>query len=226
MNLIGLDLDGTLEDSRRDMIASVHRVRDFFSLPRRPDARFAPWINQGMELLYRNCFDDYLEKGEERGRLSEVQTAYDGDYLENVASETRLYPGVAAALSKLALIGRLVVVTNKPEKISKRLLEELRIDHLISGLVGGDSIGKIKPDPAMLHAAALQVGFSPDNGLAFMIGDTQGDIKMGRAYGAMTIWCGWGYSSRPGEEPHLIAHQPEELPSLVQFGIKQGLKAI
>jgi phosphoglycolate phosphatase len=224
MNLIALDLDGTLEDSRRDMISSVHRVRDFFSLSNRSDDRIAPWVNQGMELLYRNCFDDYLENGEESKRLSEVQKAYDADYLKNVASETSLYSGIAAALSDLALIGRLVVVTNKPEKISKRLLEELKVDHLISGLVGGDSIGKIKPDPAMLHAAARQVDFSFDNGQAFMIGDTSGDIKMGRAYGAMTIWCGWGYSSKPGEEPHLIAHQPEELPSLVQFGMKQGLK--
>lgn len=224
MNLIALDLDGTLEDSRRDMISSVHRVRDQFFLPRRPDDEIVPWINQGMELLYRNCFNDYIDNWEEKRRLSEVQKAYDADYLKNVAAETSLYPGIASALPELAQIGKLVVVTNKPEKISKRLLAELKVDSLISGLVGGDSIGKIKPDPAMIQAAARQAGFSPINGRSFMIGDSSGDIKMGRAYGAMTIWCSWGYSRKPEEEPDLIADNPDELSSLVQLGINRELK--
>lgn len=218
MNLIGLDLDGTLEDSRRDMISAVHRVRNLLNLSKWPDKKIAPWVNQGMELLYRNCFCDYLNKnkGEEAKRLKEIQKAYESDYLIHVACETRLYPGIASALSELAVVGKLVVVTNKPERISRRLLETLRINHLISSLVGGDSIGRIKPDPEMLRAAAQQIGFNPDAGKSFMIGDTTGDIQMGCAYGAITIWCAWGYSSTPGKEPHLTARTPDDLPSLVR----------
>lgn len=215
MNLIAIDLDGTLEDSRRDMVSVVHRVRASFSLSKRPDEEILPWINQGMDKLYRNCFDDYLNGGYSNERLSLVSRAYEADYFSNVACETILYPGVGTALAGLAQIGPVVVVTNKPERISKRLLEELKVDHLISGLIGGDTIGKIKPDPEILRAAAQQVGFSPDSGASFMIGDSAGDIKMGRAFGATTIWCAWGYSDAPGEEPQRIALTPEELAPLV-----------
>ncbi|MFI5303615.1 MAG: HAD family hydrolase [Nitrospiria bacterium] len=223
MNLIALDLDGTLEDSRRDMIASVHRVRATLFLSEKSDDQVAPWVNQGMDLLYRNCFDDYLKSGNANGRIEIVQRAYELDYLNHVACETRLYPGIASSLESLFKMGRLVIVTNKPEKISDRLLQELEIDHMISGLVGGDTIGKIKPDPEMLRAAAKKVGFTPDSGAAFMIGDTPADIKMGRAFGATTIWCSWGYSNSPLENPQLIARNPEDLPVLVQSELMKAI---
>ncbi|MBI1824203.1 MAG: HAD-IA family hydrolase [Nitrospirae bacterium] len=226
MNLIAIDLDGTLEDSRRDMISSVHRVRAGFSLSRRSDDRIAPWVNQGMERLYLNCFDDYLEKGIYPERMNIVRNAYELDYLGQVATETRLYPGISEALSGLSLVGRLVVVTNKPEKISKRLLKELKIDHWISGLVGGDTIGKIKPDPALLQEAARLAGYSSDSGISFMIGDTSGDIQMGRAFGAVTIWCAWGYSKNPGVAPHETATDPEQLKELVQKRTPKQIEAI
>jgi phosphoglycolate phosphatase len=216
MNLIGLDLDGTLEDSRSDMIAAVRRVRGGFGLARRKDDEVAPWVNQGMETLYRNCFDDYLKIGNENVRLKSVQTAYEADYLDHVACETRLYPEIAGMLQSLYELGRLVVVTNKPERISKRLLESLKVDRWITGVVGGDSCGAIKPDPLMLRRAAGLCGFDPSAGMSFMVGDTAGDIKMGRAYGAITVWCAWGYASAPGEKPDLIARTPRNLPGQIR----------
>lgn len=224
MNLIAIDLDGTLEDSRRDMISAVHRVRASFSLAIRSDDQVAPWVNQGMEQLYKNTFDDLLANGICSEQYDRVQEAYERDYLKHVASETRLYPGISGALSGLSEIGRLVVVTNKPEKISKRLIEELKIDQFISGLVGGDTTEKNKPDPALLKEAARQIGFSTDSGHSFMIGDSSGDIKMGRRFGATTIWCSWGYAKEPGAEPHWIANVPEELPTLVRITLKREIK--
>ncbi len=220
MNLIGIDLDGTLEDSRRDMIAAVQRVRARFGLPKRPDAVLAPWINQGMDPLYRRCFDDYLVAGAASACLDEVRRAYEIDYHAHVAVETRLYPGVAAALDQLASLGRVVVVTNKPEKISRRLLEALAVDQCIAAVIGGDSCAAVKPDPAMLCAAAGRVGFDPKSGMAVMIGDTTGDIEMGRGFGARTVWCAWGYSAAPGAPPDFTAQKPDELPGLVQAALR------
>jgi phosphoglycolate phosphatase len=212
MNLIALDLDGTLEDSRRDMTSAVHRVRKSLKLPARTDDAVLPWVNQGMETLYRNCFDDYLTQG----GMVRVQQAYEADYMENVARETRLYPGIPQTLETLRELGCLAVVTNKPERISRRLLEVLGVGGFITAVVGGDTCGEIKPSPALLHAAARLCGFSSTKGRAFMIGDTAADIKMGRAFGATTVWCGWGYADSPGENPDFIARAATELPGLVR----------
>ncbi len=219
MNLIGIDLDGTLEDSRLDMIAAVHRVRARFKLPARPDEAIRPWVNQGMDTLYRHCLDDYPAAGTEAQRLGKVRSAYEEDYLAHIADETRLYPGVDPALSALSKLGRVVVVTNKPERLSRRLLEALKVHSWIADVVGGDSGGEIKPSPAMLREAARRIRFDPAAGRAFMIGDTAADIKMGRAYGATTIWCAWGYADTPGETPDFTARAPADLTPILRSAL-------
>jgi phosphoglycolate phosphatase len=220
MNLIGLDLDGTIEDSRRDMAAAVHRVRARLGLPVRADDRVLPWVNKGMEPLYRACFDDYLCEDDER--LEEVRIRYEEDYLEKVAVETRLYPGMAEAVSRLFHLGRLAVITNKPERISWRLLEALEIGKYFTTVIGGDTCAKTKPDRMVLEEAALRCGFHPDRGRTVMIGDSAADIALGRGFGATTIWCAWGYAADPGEPPDLIAKSPAELPSLALDALKNS----
>jgi phosphoglycolate phosphatase len=168
----------------------------------------------------RACFDDYIREND--ARLSEVRAAYEADYLANPAVETRLYPGIEGALERLSEMGGLAVVTNKPEKISRRLLDVLGIDSFFRAVVGGDTCPKSKPDPMVLAEAARLCGFDPGKGGAVMIGDTAADIKMGRAFGASTIWCAWGYVGDPEEKPDLEAERPEMLPELVETAVKKS----
>jgi phosphoglycolate phosphatase len=218
--MIALDLDGTLEDSRRDMTAVVHRVRRRLGLPAREDGAILPWVNKGMDALYRACFDDYVRESD--SRLAEVRAAYEADYLANPAVETKLYPGIAVALERLSAMAALAVVTNKPEKVSRRLLEVLGIDSFFRAVVGGDTCPRSKPDPMVLSEAASRCGFDPRRERAVMIGDTAADIKMGRAFGAATIWCAWGYVGDPAETPDLKAERPEMLPELVEAVVKKS----
>lgn len=216
MIFIGIDLDGTIEDSRADMTAAVHRVRSGLGLPARTDEAVRSWVNKGMESFYRACFDDYIRKNE--ARLDEIRKRYESDYLENVAVETRLYPGMAATLERLADAGRLAVVTNKPERISRRLLEVLGVDKFITAVIGGDTCPQTKPDPTVLREAARRCSFDGLNGRSFMAGDSAADLRMGRAFGAATIWCAWGYAKDPGDRPDFVAKRPDDLPAIVIHG--------
>jgi phosphoglycolate phosphatase len=218
VNLIGLDLDGTLEDSRTDMTAAVQRVRAVLGLAPRHDDAIRPWVNRGMEQLYRACFDDFLNGDDTR--LAVVRERYEADYLANVVDETRLYPGIADALAQLADRGQLAVITNKPERISHRLLEVLGVLKHFAAIIGGDSCAKGKPDPSVLREAAKRCGFVADRGRAVMIGDSAADVELGHAFGAATIWCAWGYADHPGVKPDLVASQPGQLPDLVAAALK------
>ncbi|MEZ4473598.1 MAG: hypothetical protein R3F60_22975 [bacterium] len=91
MNLICLDLDGTLEDSRADMVAAIHRVRAQLGLPERPEATLRPFVSKGMDTLYLRCFDDF-GVAQDPSAYARVEAAYESDYLANVAITTRLYP--------------------------------------------------------------------------------------------------------------------------------------
>jgi HAD superfamily hydrolase (TIGR01549 family) len=214
-HLIGIDLDGTIEDSRNDMVAAAARVRKTLGLPRRADELLRPYVNGGMEPLYRACFDDYLGPGSE-GRLKIVQHAYEADYLAHVAVDTKLYDGMADVLHGLARFGMLVCVTNKPERISRALLDALGVGDVFSSVVGGDSCAQAKPHPAMLETAAARCGFDRARGSAFMIGDTNADIQLARAFGATAVWCAWGYLNAPSEAADAQARHPQELIAIVE----------
>jgi phosphoglycolate phosphatase len=171
-----------------------------------------------MDQLYRSCFDDFIK--DDDAKLAKVLSLYEADYFDHVAVQTRLYPGIADALSRLAELGSLACVTNKPEKISWRLLEVLGVSKVFSTVVGGDSCPKGKPDPMVLQAAARRCGFERLESRAVMIGDTPADIAMGRAFGAATIWCAWGYVQQLGDErADVVADRPEQLLELTRAAV-------
>jgi phosphoglycolate phosphatase len=211
--LIAIDLDGTIEDSRDDMVAAARRVRAAFGLPPRPDSALRPHVNAGMDQLYRACFDDYL--AQDPSSYARVRSAYEADYLANVAVETRLYPGMAGALAGLAQQGRLACVTNKPEHISRHLLDQLGVGELFHTVVGGDSCAHAKPHPIMLRTAAERCDLPLDGKGSVMIGDTLGDVQLGRAFGARTIWCAWGYVETLSETADATADSPSDLLKLL-----------
>jgi len=210
VKLVCLDLDGTLEDSRDDMVAAVGRVRGAFGLAPRPDGLIRPNVHRGMPHLYRVCFDEITD-------LPALTDAFEADYGAHIAERTRLYPGVAEALAEIADFATLACVTNKPEVLARALLTQLGVAPRFATVIGGDTCAAGKPDPRMLHAAAERAGFDPCAGTSFMVGDTPGDIRLGQAYGATTVWCAWGYADAPGERaPDLVAHDPADLPELLR----------
>lgn len=209
-HLIALDLDGTLEDSRDDMVAAVLRVRAGFGLAERPGEAFRPHVNGGMDHLYRTCFADRIEQG---GALAEIRAAYEADYLAHIADTTRLYPGIAEALAELATIGRLACVTNKPERLSVALLDALGVGGLFRAVIGGDTCAECKPSPLVLAEASRRV---ERTGKAVMIGDSAADVRCGRSFGAATIWCAWGYATGLELEPDGVARSALELPGIVR----------
>ena len=218
MPLIALDLDGTLEDSRADMVASVHRVRARLGLSARPDAAVRPWVNRGMPTLYARCFDDWsgMPAGDSAS-AARLTRDYEADYFAHIAVETRPYPGIPAALSALAGLGTLVVITNKPERLSRHLLATLGLDHHFAEVMGGDSCAEPKPSPLSLRIAAARCGISPGRDAVLMIGDSPGDIRLGHSFGAITVWCGYGYSQHPGPiAPHHQVTRPSALVACVR----------
>lgn len=211
MTLITLDLDGTLEDSRADMVAAIHRVRAGFGLLPRSDAAVRPWVSKGMDNLYRRCFDELLVQGD--ARYGEIRAAYEADYLAHVADTTRLYAGVAEVLPRLAARATLACVTNKPEHISRALLATLGVADHFATVVGGDSCSAPKPDPVMLRTAVERTGAT---GPVFHCGDSNGDMVLARTFGATSVWCAWGYYDALEEPFDRQATVPSDLLGLVE----------
>jgi phosphoglycolate phosphatase len=194
------DLDGTLEDSRQDMAHSVNLARQELGLPPWLVNNIIPHVGGGMPALYRTCFPEYADD------LEAVRLCYEKVYLENICVETHCYGGIVEMLEKLVQKQAIVaVITNKPTHLSWALLKSLGIDGYIQRVMGGDSCAETKPSPLPLQIVADEFGYRPGVDHAFMMGDTLNDMLAGKAFGAKTLWCSWGYGPELSRDQYDVA---------------------
>jgi phosphoglycolate phosphatase len=183
------DLDGTLVDSVPDLAAAVNRLLQSRGLAPLPAKAVASMVGDGVAVLLARAFAA-------RGTVPDDAAGADYArlYSSHVADATRPYPGVVAALERLAGEGwRMAVCTNKPRAMSDRLLEALKLAGFFAAVGGGDSFPVRKPDPRHLLATLRAAGGEP--GRAVMAGDHRNDVQAARAAGMASIFAAWGYGT-------------------------------
>lgn len=175
------DLDGTLADTSADLIAAANVVlakRGLGGLDPVADASTA--FAGGRAMLRagysRASAGMLIPPGAEDEDFGGLLEAYGGA----IAVHTRLYPGVEAALSRLADDGRrLSVCTNKPAGLAETLLRALGIRDAFAAMIGADTLPVRKPDPLHYREAVTRAG--GDVARSFLLGDTVTDAKTAKA---------------------------------------------
>ena len=186
------DLDGTLVDSRDDLVRAVNLARRDFALPPRPAGEIVACIGDGVRALIERAVP-------ERPELWDALVARQREhYQRHLLDQTRPYPGVVEALERLAAAGwRLGVVTNKPGVFARRILAGLGLDRYLGAVVGGEDAPTLKPDPGPLHAAAALLGGVLDAG-DWMVGDHATDLEAGARAGVRCCFCRYGFGEARG----------------------------
>jgi phosphoglycolate phosphatase len=198
------DLDGTLIDSTADLAASSNWLREHEGMARLPEAQVASYVGDGAEALVRRL----LERPD--GDVEEPLEAFKRHYHEHCLDATLLYPGVAPTLEALQSRGyQMAVVTNKPERISRRILDGLGVGRRFGSVVGGNTCKHKKPHPEPLLRACADLGVAV--GGAAMVGDSRVDVEAGKNAGAATL----GLLGGIGDQGLLRAAAPDLL--LEQF---------
>jgi phosphoglycolate phosphatase len=111
------------------------------------------------------------------------------------------------------------VLTNKPERMSRAILEGLGLAVRFVAVLGGDSLPVRKPDPGGLDQLRALTGTPRERML--LVGDSGIDLRTARAGGVAFCGVAWGLvpealaAARPGR---VIAH-PRELIALVEGGL-------
>jgi phosphoglycolate phosphatase len=180
------DLDGTLIDSKRDLVNSVNFMLREMNREALPLETVASYIGHGAPRLVADVLG--TEAGDEdRRKALEIFLAH---YQLHNLVETRIYPGVAEGLQ--ALEGRpMAVLTNKPAKMSVEILEALGLRKYFRAVYGGDSFARKKPDPmgAQVTLEELQVPAHQ----AALIGDSDVDMQTARNAGTVAIGVSYGF---------------------------------
>jgi phosphoglycolate phosphatase len=108
------------------------------------------------------------------------------------AERTRPYPGIPELLAAEAGHRPLALLTNKPERMSRRILDAFGWGGLFAAVVGGDTLAERKPAPAGLHHLARRLDLAV--GELCLIGDSGIDAATARAAGAGFVWVEWGFA--------------------------------
>src|SRR3546814_3725679 len=111
-----------------------------------------------------------------------------------------LSPPEALPVHRLAEQGdAMAVCTNKPEGLSRSLLDQLGLSGFFSAVVGGDTLPVRKPDPAHIHGTLERMVGTPF-GWAAMVGDSANDINAAKAAGLPSVGVSFGYHRIPAAE--------------------------
>ena len=191
------DLDGTLIDSKTDIAASVNLSLERLALPRLPEARVSEFVGDGIQKLIQRALREATGTEVPEDQVGKGVELFLEEYENHLLDSTRLYPAVKEGLDRLYW-AEFAIVTNKPEKLSRKILEALGLGHRFRTILGGDSISLRKPDPAPLREAMRRCGATAQE--TVMVGDSPADIKAGRAAGVRTCGIAGGFRGREALE--------------------------
>lgn len=203
MGSIVFDLDGTLVDTSRDLIAAANACFRAMGAGDAldPVADAATAFAGGRAMLRLGLGRIGAPGGEEAvdrwyPHLLEA-------YAEGIDRESRLYPGAMAAVERLRAAGYTVgICTNKPAALAELLLARLGVRDAFAALVGADTLPVRKPDPAPLRHVAAALGADRP----IYVGDSETDAATAQAADVPFALYTCGYRLTPAEDlPHAFA---------------------
>ena len=148
-------------------------------------------------------------------------------YAAHIADRSLPFPGLDAALDRLAAHGcRFAVCTNKLEGLSRLLLEALGLTSRFVAICGQDTFRIQKPDPGILRRTIDAAGGEMQR--AVMVGDSGTDIATARNAGIPVVAVDFGYSETPIRElrpDRLISHYDELVPAVLELAQRPEAEA-
>jgi phosphoglycolate phosphatase len=125
---------------------------------------------------------------EETQRALKFFLAY---YEQHKLDNTCLYPGAAETLAELNRQGiPMAVLTNKPVRISGRILDALQVSRYFRAVYGGNSFQTKKPDPLGAQTILAELAVSARNTL--LVGDSEVDVQTARNAGTQAAYANYG----------------------------------
>src|SRR5215475_8983651 len=98
IKLVIFDLDGTLVDSRLDLVHSVNATLRHFQRPELPDEVIASYVGDGAPMLIRRAFGDPKDET----FLQQTLDFFLAYYRVHKLDHTTVYPGIKEALASIS----------------------------------------------------------------------------------------------------------------------------
>jgi phosphoglycolate phosphatase len=154
------------------------------------------YVGNGAPVLIRRVLGDQATEAEVEEALEFFLEYYREHYLDN----TVLYEGVRESLDRLRAAGRrMAVLTNKPVRISRAILDGLGVGGYFFQVYGGNSFEFKKPNPIGVEALVKEAGVERPQTL--MVGDSSVDVLTARNAGVECCGVTYGFQPETLAEP-------------------------
>ncbi len=214
IEMVLLDLDGTLVDTVPDLACSIDLMCTELGLPQRGEDKVRNWVGDGLEKLVKRALTDDDDAEPDAEDFTTAFPLFMDIYADNAARHSRFYPGVSEGLEFLKENElNLGCVTNKRTRFTEILLHTLDIYDDFGIVICGDTLPERKPDPLPLLHAANYFSVRPEN--ALMIGDSTNDVDAARAAEFNVLCVSYGYNRGcdiRDAEPDAVVDSLAELP--------------
>ncbi len=204
--LIVYDLDGTLVDTRQDIIDGVNAMLIKMGKEKLPDKEIESYVGSGLRSLMSRAL-----KEEDDKKVQKAGKFFMKYYGKNMLENSILYPGALETL-KYFKDRKQAVLTNKPSPFAEDMLQGLKVSHYFVKVIAGGPGKRHKPDPFTFTEMMHETGVSREETL--FIGDSAVDWETGKNAGVKTILMSHGFSSANELEllsPDALVHSFGEL---------------
>ena len=224
VRLLVFDLDGTLIDSRLDLIHSVNAMLRHVGRPELDGDVIASYVGDGAPALVRRALADTDDEAFFQGAM-EYFLAY---YRVHKLDHTTVYEGIPEVLAGLVagtcradtpvrqgLQRQMAVLSNKPVNPSRQIVQALGLGDFFVSVYGGNSFTTKKPDPLGVLTILQETGVAADE--ALIIGDSSVDVLTGRNAGLWTCGVTYGFAPHTLDEvaPDVVVETPTDLGELL-----------
>jgi phosphoglycolate phosphatase len=216
IRLLIFDLDGTLIDSRLDLIHSINAMLRHCERSELPGELIATYVGDGAPTLVRRALQDAAA---DEPFFQSALDYFLGYYRMHKLDHTTVYAGIPEALGQLATplngVPRLMtVLSNKPVRPSRDIVQALGLGDFFVRIYGGNSFETKKPDPLGARTILEETGVSAAE--ALIVGDSSIDVQTGRNAGLWTCGVTYGFAPHTLEEvrPDVLIDKAAELTEL------------
>ena len=191
IKLIIFDFDGTLGDTRANIIMTMQETMRVLGYPVAGEEAIAATIGLTLEDGFRDLFPGLTER--DILRCAEVyRDLFEKNRRKMIPT---LFPHVKETLNLLKERGYILSVASSRQSVSLRgFLHDMSVEDCISYILGADNVEKSKPDPEPVLKTLRELGIPAEESL--VVGDMPVDIIMGLRAGAATCGVTYGNSSR------------------------------
>lgn len=212
IRLLIFDLDGTLVDSRLDLIQAINAMLRNFERPELPGEQIAAYVGDGAPMLVRRALGDPSDEA----FVMRALEYFLGYYRIHKLDHTVVYDGIPQALAAISTprngFQRLMaILSNKPVNPSRDITHALGLGNYFVRIYGGNSFPTKKPDPEGALRILEETGTRPDQ--AVIIGDSANDTLTGVNAGMWTCGVTYGFAPQTLQEPEpdVVVDTPQEL---------------